>query len=75
MSRMTYEHYDEEVYNAIDGSRNDLYQVAIGTLARSCPVPKVVYRLTSFIISFMPLPICQIRAHHWKIAVSRDPRK
>ena len=48
---MTYKHYDEEVYNTIDGSRYDLYKVAICTLARSSSVPKVVDRLTSRMIS------------------------
>ena len=43
---MTHEHDDEEVEDAIDSSRYDHDQVAIGTLARSSPIPIVMDRLT-----------------------------
>lgn len=52
---LTYKQYNEEVYHTIDGSRHNLYKVAVGTYAWSLLVPKVVYRLTSFTISRMPL--------------------
>lgn len=54
---MTYEHYDKEVYDTIDSPRNNLHKVAVGTFPRSCSIPKMMYRLTLFMISFVRLQI------------------
>ena len=71
---MTYKHYDEEVYHAIDGSGHNLYEIAVGALSGARSIPKVMNWLTASSVSVMRSDIGN-RAYHWKTAVNRDPKK